>query len=40
MLSCTQNQSPSVSGREALASGDEPLDILQINIVCRKEESC
>jgi len=30
--SCTQNHSPSFSGREALASGDEPLVILQINV--------
>ena len=28
----TQNHSPSLSGREAIASGDEPLVILQINV--------
>jgi len=30
--SCTQNHSPSLSGRDAHASGDEPLVILQINV--------
>ena len=30
--SCPQNHIPSLSGREAHASGDEPLVILQINV--------
>jgi len=28
----TQNHKPSLSGRDAIASGDEPLVILQINV--------
>ena len=30
--SCTQNHSPSLSGREAIASADELLVILQLNV--------
>ena len=32
VASCTQNHSPSLSGREAVASGNELLIILQINV--------